>query len=411
MMVDFGEFVRAGDGVWWTQGAAEPVPLVNTLLDQLPRIGPVRAFVGQCWNPRVTETPPDELAIVSYGALGDLRHLPTGRLEVVREPWSQLPALFADHRVGGDVGIVQVSPPDAEGACSFGIGTDYAWDAAQHTKVLIAEVNATLPSTADAPKLPFERFAAVVRTDRPLLAVAERRPREADAVISQHIADLVDDGDTIQIGVGQIPTAVLSRLTGHRDLGVHSGVVTDGIADLVEQGVITGSRKQIDPGLVVTCAAMGSHEFYARAAQPPFAFRPVSYTHASDVLSRLQSLVAINSAVEVDLAGNVNAEVRGGHYVGAIGGQADFARAAARGGGRSIIALPSESGGRSTIVAETGIVSTPGSDIDVVVTEHGTAHLTGCDSAERARRLIAIAAPHHREALARSIHPSIRVSV
>lgn len=409
-MIDLTRFVRSGDALWWTQGAAEPVPIVDALLDALPQIGPVRAFVGLCWNPRVTDGPPSELRLVSYGALGDLRHLPSGRLEVIREPWSRLPSLFSEHRIGADVGFVQVSPPDADGNCSLGLGTDYVSDAAQHTTTLIAEVNAALPRTFDAPTIPFARFAAVVHTDRPLLAVADRRPREIDAVISEHIAALIEDGDTIQIGVGQLPSAVLSRLHDRRDLGVHSGVVTDGIADLVERGVITGARKERDPGLVVAGAAIGSHELYDRCAQPPFAFRPVSYTHDPAVLTRFRHLVAINSAVEVDLVGRVNAEVRGDHYVGAIGGQADFAHAAAAGHGHSIIALPAESGGRSTIVVEVGTVSTPGRDVDVVVTEHGVAHLTGCDAAERARRLIAVAAPHHREALERDIHPGIRVT-
>lgn len=409
-MIDLESFIRAGDSVWWSQGAAEPTPIVNALIDAVPHIGPVRAFVGMCWNPRVTENPPEGLRLVSYGALGDLRHLPDGRLEVIRVPWSALPALFAEGRVGVDVGIVQVSPPDAAGNCSLGLGIDYAWDAAQQTTMLLAEINTAMPHSEDAPSIPLDRFAAVIRTDRPLLEHADRRPREVDAVISRHIAGLVDDGDTIQIGVGQIPSAVLSRLEGHRELGVHSGVVTDGIAELVERGAITGSRKEIDTGLVVSGAAMGSQAFYRRTALPPFAFRPVSYTHDPLVLARLRRLVAINSAVEVDLTGQVNAEVRAGRYVGAIGGQADFAHAASRSEGRSIIALPSESGGRSTIVSLVHTVSTPSRDIDVVVTEHGIAHLTGCDPRERARRIVEIAAPHHRETLERTIHTSIRLT-
>ncbi|WP_448256032.1 acetyl-CoA hydrolase/transferase family protein [Microbacterium aurum] len=409
-MIDLRSFVRAGDGVWWSQGAAEPTPMVDALIDALPDIGPVRAFVGLCWNPRITDDPPPGLRLVSYGALGDLRHLPDGRLEVIRVPWSGLPALFEEGRVGLDVGFVQVAPPDADGNCSLGPGIDYAWDAAQHTTKLLAEVNAALPASSDAPSIPYRRFAAVVHTDRPLLEVAERHPRKADAIISDHIAALIEDGDTIQIGVGQIPSAVLSRLTTHRDLGVHSGVVTDGIIDLVESGIVTGARKEVDAGLVVTGTAMGTQALYERSARAPFAFRPVSYTHSPSVLARFGRLVAINSAVEVDLTGRVNAEVRGGHYVGAIGGQADFAHAAARSRGRSIIALPATSGGRSTIVPQVGIVSTPGGDVDYVVTEHGVAQLRGSSPSQRARRLVEVAAPEHREELDRTIRAAIHAS-
>lgn len=409
-MIDIASFVRSGDGVWWTQGAAEPVPLVDALLDALPRIGTVEAFVGLCWNPRITEDPPADLRLSSYGALGNLRHLANGRLAVHRVPWSRLPDLFTDGSVRLDVGIIQVSPPDADGNCSLGLGADYVWDAAQHTRVLIAEINERMPRSVDAPSISLTRFAATIRTSRPLLELAERHPREADSTISTHIAGLIDDGDTIQIGVGQVPSAVLSRLRNHEDLGVHSGVVTNGIADLVDRGVITGARKEIDTGLVVAGAAIGSQAFYERTAQAPFAFRPVSYTHAPATLARFARLVAINSAVEVDVMGRVNAEVRAGHYVGAIGGQADFAHGAAQSGGRSIIALPSHTGGASTIVRRVDLVTTPAADVDMIVTEHGVAHIAGCDDLERARRIIAIADPAHREALERSIHHSLSPS-
>jgi acyl-CoA hydrolase len=397
------DFVRAGDGVWWGQGAAEPTPLVDALVDAVPEIGPVHAFVGLCWNPRIAEAPPEQLTLTSYGALGDLRHLPPGRLTVLRQPLSAIPRLFADGGIPADVGLLQGAPPDADGMCALGLGTEYAWDAVQHTRTLIAEVNAGFPGAAHGPRLPLERFAGVVRTDRAPLELPVRPPRAVDTRVAAHVAALVEDGDTIQIGIGQIPSAVLAQLTGHTDLGVHSGVVTDGIAELVVRGVVTGARKGIDDGLVVSGTAMGSAGLYRSTARPPYDFRPVSYTHSPTVLARLHRFVAINSAVEVDLTGAVNAEVRDGRVVGAIGGQADFARAAHTGHGLSVIALPATTHGRSTIVPRVATVSTPAAHIDVVATEHGVAHLSGCAPDERARRLISIAAPEHREDLSRSL--------
>jgi acyl-CoA hydrolase len=186
---------------------------------------------------------------------------------------------------------------------------------------------------------------------------------------------------------------------------VHSGMITDGILTLIEKGVVTGTRKEIDQGLVITGAALGTASGYDRLASMPVEFRPASYTHSASVLSRLESLVSINSAIEVDLFAQVGAEVARGVQVGAVGGQVDFSRAASLTGARSIIALRSQVRGESTIVPSLhgGVVTTSRVDVDAVVTEHGAAVLTGCTVTERARRLIAIAAPEHRQGLERSL--------
>jgi acyl-CoA hydrolase len=206
------------------------------------------------------------------------------------------------------------------------------------------------------------------------------------------------------MGVGALPTAVMDGLAGHRDLGLHSGMLTDGVLRLVEEGVLTGRHKEIDRGRLVTGTAIGSAELYARLAELPVLFRPASYTHAPAVLARLRRLVSINSAIEVDLTGQVGAEVAGGRYLGGIGGQADFSGAAARSGARSIIALRSTAGGRSTVVQHLGgPVTTARADVDVVVTEHGTAWLRGLPLSARAARLIEIAAPEHRDDLTRAL--------
>ncbi|HEY2195135.1 MAG TPA: acetyl-CoA hydrolase/transferase C-terminal domain-containing protein [Actinomycetospora sp.] len=409
-MLDLSAHIAPGDGVWWSQAGAEATPLVDALLDQLPAIGPVRAFCGLTFNRRLREPPP-ELSLSSYGAMGELRAASrAGRLDVVPAHYSVLPRLFAERRLPGDVGLVQVSPPGPDGRCSLGIGVDYAGDAVVHSRTLIAEVNHRMPVTTGTDGIPFERFAAVVETDRPLPAAPDRAPDAVDEAIAAHVAELVADGDTIQLGVGALPAAILEGLAGHRDLGVHSGMITDGVLRLVEKGVVTGARKEIDPGLVVTGAAIGSDELYQGVPHLPVAFRPASYTHAPAVLARLSRLVAINSALEVDLTGQVGAEVARGRYLGGVGGQADFSGAAARTGACSIIALRSTAGTDSTIVATLrgATVTTARADVDAVVTEHGIAWLRGCPLSERGVRLAAIAAPDHRDALLRALEEDHR---
>jgi acyl-CoA hydrolase len=401
-VIDFGEYLTAGDGIWWGQAAAEPRPLVDALIVQNPRIGPIRTFTGLSWNDQLAVTMPSRVSMVSYGGLGELRELSrSGRLEVVPCHYSALPRMFAERRLPCDVGLLQVSPPDENGRCSLGIGVDYVADALRYTPVLIAEINERMPVTVGTQRIPLDRFAASITTDRPLPEDPTRAPGSVEERIASHIATLIDDGDTVQLGVGSLGTAVLEALAEHDDLGFHTGMVTDGLLRLVDKGVVTGSRKEIDPGLIVAGTALGSAELYHRIPELPARFLPTSYTHSPQILSQLRALVAVNFAVEVDLSGQVGAEVSRGVYVGAVGGQVDFARAAALTGKRSIIALRATSGGQSTIKAalEGGVVTTARSDVDAVVTEYGVAHLRGCSIGERAKRMAAIAAPEFRDQL------------
>jgi acyl-CoA hydrolase len=402
-MIDLSPFVKPGSGVWWSQTSAEPVPLVHALLDQADTVGPIHAFCGMSWDERLTTQLPDSITLHSYGALGKLRALSrNGRLEIMPCNYSALPRLFADGSLPRDVGLIQVSPPDENGLCTLGVGVDYVADAIVHTPILIAEINQRMPATSGTARIPIDRFSAVVETDRPLLQAPERGPDEVDKMIAHHVAGLIEDGDTVQLGVGSLPSAVLDQLSGHRDLGMHSGMISDSVLRLVDVGALTGAKKEIDTGVIVTGAALGSTALYDRIPELPVEFRPASYTHSPAVLAQLRSFVAINSAIEVDLSGQVGAEVRHGVYVGAVGGQADFSRAAANTGARSIIALRSTSGGDSTIKPFLlgSTVTTARTDVDHVVTEHGVASLRGTTLAERARRLAGVAAPKHREQLA-----------
>jgi len=409
-MFDVADFLNPGDGVWWGQGSAEPEPLVNQVLDAVDRVGPIRAFSGLTWNERLSGDLPEKLTVVSYGGLGQLRSLSKhGRLDVVPCHYSAIPRMFATGQLPNDVGLVQVSPPDRDGFVTLGTGVEYVADAIVHTRTLIAEINQQMPATVGGPRLPLAAFAAVIETDRPLREAPGRAADEVDRAIAGNVASIVDDGSTIQIGVGSLPAAVLEALASHQDLGFHSGMITDGVLTLVEKGVITGARKEIDRGVVVTGAALCSTDGYRRIGDHPVEFRPASYTHAPAVLSELRSLVSINSAIEVDLLGQVGAELARGVHIGAVGGQVDFSRAASLTGSRSIIALRSTIGSgertQSTIVPTLagGVVTTARVDVDAVVTEHGVAMLTGCTVAERALRLIEVAAPEHREHLESSL--------
>jgi acyl-CoA hydrolase len=405
-MLDLAPYIRPGDGVWWGQGPAEPEPLVNALLDQADGLGPVRAFTGMTWNERLSGGLPRGLTMLSYGGLGRLRGLSReGTLQVVPCNYSALPRLFARGLLPTDVGLLQVSAPDANGLVSLGIGVEYVADALRHTRTLIAEINRQMPATEGSPRLPLSTFAATVETDRPLREVPAREPDAVDRAIADNVAGLIDDGDTLQVGVGTLPNAILSALSGHADLGFHTGMITDGVLALIEQGAVTGAKKEIDQGLVITGAALGSRALYGRLHEFPVEFRPASYTHSPAVLAGLRSLVSVNSAIEVDLFGQVGAELAGRVQLGAIGGQADFSRAASLTGARSIIALRSESPAGSTIVSALSgsVVTTARADVDAVVTEHGVALLTGSTVGERGRRLIAVAAPRNRESLERSL--------
>jgi acyl-CoA hydrolase len=400
-VLDLRPHIRAGDGVWWSQAGAEATPLVDTLLDQAADIGPVRAFCALTFNRRVHDVP-EQVTLVSYGAMGELRR--ARRLEVVPAHYAALPRLFAERALPGDVGLVQVSPPGPDGICSLGIGVDYAGDAVPHSRVLIGEINHRMPATTGTPGIPLDRFAATIETDRAIPEGPARAPDAVDEAIAARVAELVEDGDTVQMGVGSLPTAIMNGLSGHRDLGFHAGILTDSVLRLVDEGVLTGSRKEIDTGLLVTGTAIGSTALYTRLGELPVLFRPASYTHAAGVLARLGRLVSINSALEVDLTGQVGSEVAGGRYLGGIGGQADFSGAAARTGARSVIALRSTANGVSTVVpALRGPVTTARADVDVVVTEHGAAWLRGCPLSARPARLVAIAAPEHRDGLCRAL--------
>jgi acetyl-CoA hydrolase len=268
--------------------------------------------------------------------------------------------------------------------------------------VVIAEINDNVPRVGGDTDLPFDRIAWHIRTDRPLPDYARAAPNSVERAIAERVAAHIVDGSCLQIGIGRLGEAILAAVAGRKGLGVHSGMVGDTLLEMVAAGVITNEAKPIDTGRTVAGSILGSSVALELAAvDRSLELRSIAYTHDPAVIANLDRFVCIGSALEVDLLGQVNAEVLDGRYVGGIGGSVDFLRAAVGApGGRSIIAAPATArGGASRVVPTVARVTAARSDVDLVVTEHGTAELRGASEGERARRIIELAAPEHRDEL------------
>jgi acyl-CoA hydrolase len=407
--LDFREFIRPGDQLMWGQAAAEPAALIDALLLQRADIGAFRLFVGASWCKSLTSDIADVVHIRSYCGAGLNRKLAkAGVLDIVPCRYSDLPRLIRRGALKPDVLLLQLSPPDADGRYSLSMAHDYLPAALDSARVVIAEINQKAPWTYGERYLEESDIDIAVETHRELPDPMASQPNTVELAIAKRAAALIEDGATLQVGIGTLPAAILSQLGGHRELGLHSGALIDEAAVLVAAGVITNARKSIDAGVCIAGVVMGGHRAQGLgAANPAVQFRSVEYTHAADVLARLDRLVAINSAVEIDLTGQVNAEVAGETYVGAVGGAPDFLEGAHRSrGGLPIVALPStvDDGAKTKtrIVSRlSGPVSTPRSTAGIFVTEHGAIDLRGLSIRERIPKMISLAAPEFREQLAR----------
>lgn len=407
--LDLSQHLRSGDRIVLGQACGEPTTLIEALIAQGRDIGGLSAFIATSFSGLFTPETADSFALSSMGAIGALRSLTAaGKLSVIPCHVSQVGPMIEQGLIGCDVALAQVSPADAEGNHSFGLVSDHVQAAVARARLVIAEVNDQVPFTYGE-VLPAARIDVAVQVSRPPVEVAPARIGETDEAIARFAAPYIGDGCVLQTGVGATPDAILRLLHDRRDLGVHSGMLGDGLVELVEAGVVTNARKAIDAGVSINGALIGTRKLYDFAHHnPQIRMCSTAYTHDAAVLARLEKLVTINSAMEVDLTGQVNAEQSGSAYLGGTGGQVDFVRAGSRSpGGRSIIALPATAkGGKiSRICASlSGPVTTARSDVDVIVTEFGAAELKGQTLAERTRRLIAIAHPDFREELDRAAH-------
>lgn len=401
------DWIRPGDCVLWGQACSEPRALVRALMAQrraVARRERFSAFLGiGALEGALEPEAMDCMDFVSYCGTGTNRKLAqAGALEILPSHYSHMAALMADGSLPIDVLLLQVVPGSAPGLYRFALAQEYLSAALERARVVIAQCNSQAPEIAGQHEVSEEDIDVLVNVSEPVIEMHSAPATTVEELIAANVAALIDDGDTLQFGLGSVPDAVLAQLQNRRDLGIHSGLLNDRAAHLIETGVANGSRKNRDPGIAVTGVLMGSAALF-RCAHRHSGIRlcDTRYTHDAHVLASTDRFVAINSAVEIDLSGQVNAEVARKIYVGAVGGSLDFLRGAARSrGGKAIIALPSTAGAHSRIVAGLeGPVSTPRSDVAFVVTEHGIADLRGATLRQRRQRLIDVAHPDHRAAL------------
>ncbi len=408
------QVIRSGDCVYIHPGCAEPEQLVKAMV----------ARAGELQNVKI-------IHILTRGGAdyvrpemsGSFRHVALfsganvreaineGRADFVPIFLSEIESLFSGGSLPIEVALIHVSPPDEHGFCSFGAGVDTTKTAAEYARTVIAQVNPKMPRTLGDSFIHLNKIHHIVETSEELLEFPMGEVSDIAMRIGRHIADLIEDGSTLQLGIGEIPDAVLNYLTEKKDLGIHSEMVSDGVIDLIEKGVITNEKKTLHPGKIVIGFVLGTKRLFEFIHNNPiFEFHPSQYVNDPFVISRNEKQIAINSAIEVDLTGQICADSIGIHFYSGIGGQVDFVRGSARSkGGKPIIAL------HSTAVNDTvsrivsylkqgaGVVTSRG-DVHYVVTEFGVAYLHGKTVRERCRSLINIAHPKFREELERAAH-------
>ncbi|MFT5086565.1 MAG: acyl-CoA hydrolase/GNAT superfamily N-acetyltransferase [Candidatus Latescibacterota bacterium] len=405
--------IRRGQRVFIGSGAAEPQALVSALAqrgDQLAdnQLIHIRSLgVAPYAESRFSEKFRYSTFFIGDNvrdAVGD------GRADYTPIFLSEVPNLFRKGKAPIDVALIQVTPPDASGFCSYGVSVDIVKAATESARWVVAEANPQMPRTLGDSFIHINQIDSIVENDAPIAEMSFDPPDEIARRIGRHIAEQVEDGATLQMGIGTIPDSVLLELKGHRDLGVHTEMVSDGIVELIELGVVNGARKTLHRGKVVTSFALGTRRLYDFIDDNPmFEFYPNEYSNDPFVIAQNERMVAINAALEVDLSGQVCSDSLGTNFYSGIGGQVDFIRGAARSvGGKPMIALPSTAvveGRRVSRIVATlkegaGVVTSRG-DVHYVVTEYGAVDLHGKSIRERALALIHIAHPDFREALMR----------
>jgi acyl-CoA hydrolase len=397
--------IASGMKVFVHGAAATPTPLLDALtrrtdienvtLYHLHTGGPAPfvdpAHRGRLFSVSLFAGPPVRAAIDS------------GAADFIPVFLSDIPALFSTRQIPLDVALLQLSPPDSHGYCTLGTSVDAALAASQNARLIVAEINERMPRTLGNTLVPLSKVDRFMRSSRPLHAHEPATPSAVEEAIADHVAPLIDNGATLQMGIGAIPDAVLARLHSRRDLGIHTEMFSDGLVDLVEAGAVTNRLKQIHRGRIVTSFVMGTPRLYDYVHDNPFVeFHPCNRTNDTSIIRRNDKVVAINSALEVDLSGQVVADSIGFRIYSGIGGQMDFIHGAAlSSGGKPIIALPSTAAGGAisrivpAIKTGAGVVTTRG-HVHWVVTEYGAVNLFGLTLRQRAEGLIRIAHPDMR---------------
>lgn len=404
--------VKSGHRVLLGSSCSEPQTLVEALLADKGRLEQVELITTILGTKGEYAAPEMEghFKVVSFRPDMSVREATrAGRVDYLPCLLSEAPRLFTDGLLPVDVALVQLSPPDDRGYCSFGLSIDYTKPAAETARVVVAEINRQMPRTLGETFIHVSRLDCIVESDRRLLQIQPAPIGPAERAIGELVAGLIPDGATLQVGVGAIPDAVLAALSSRWDLGIHSGMLSEGMVDLAQAGVINGRRKSLNRGVMVAAVLIGTDRLYRFAHDnPEVELYPASYTHDILTLSRLENLVSINSALQIDIWGQINAEMVGGVQISGVGGQVDFVRGASRApGGKSVIALLSTAGNGkySRIVPhlEPGApVTTTRAEAHYVATEYGIADLRGKTLRQRAQALANIAHPDFRRELERA---------
>ncbi|MBI2567493.1 MAG: GNAT family N-acetyltransferase [Candidatus Schekmanbacteria bacterium] len=401
--------IRSGQRVFLGTGCGEPAGLVGALASRRHELADVTVvqLLSTAVAPHADPECLGSFLLQSFFITDSIRAaLHEGRGDYVPISLSEIPRLFDSGQIALDAALIQVTPPDSRGWCSLGVSVDIVKAAAANARLVIAEVNQRLPRALGDAFVQLDDIDILVPVDRPLVEVARQPLGEAAERVASNAAALIPNGATLEVGIARIPHAILKHLGSRKDLGIHTEMLSDAVADLVATGAVTGKRKAIDSGLIVASFAVGSQRLFDWLHNnPAISFRPTAYVNDPATIARNPCVCAINAALQVDLTGQVCADSLGDAFYAGVGGQVDFSRgAAASPGGRAIIALPSTArqGSVSRIVthlsAGAGVVMTRG-DVHYVVTEHGAAYLHGKTVQERAMSLIAIADPVFRQQL------------
>ncbi len=344
--------------------------------------------------------------ITSFISRPSLKGMQEGLIEFIPCYLRQVPLLFSDGLFPVDVAVVQLAPPNDEGYCSYGVANDYTKPAADNARIVIGEINDQTPCTWGDNFIHVTDLDYIIECSYPLVETPSPEATEVEFAIAKHCASLIKDGDTLQLGIGGLPNAVLASLKDRKDLGIHTELFTEGVIDLVNEGVITGKRKTLHPNKIIATFIMGTKRVFDFVHNNPMLeLHPVDYVNDPNVIGQNDNMVSINSSIEVDLMGQVNSESIGLNQYSGPGGQVDYVQGVRLSkGGKSIIAIASTacSGKVSRIVpflSHGAAVTTSRNDVDYIITEYGIAHLRGATLRQRAKMLINIAHPKFRDEL------------
>jgi len=401
--------VQSGMRVYIHPGCAEPETLVEALIRRAPQVQDVE-IVHMMTMGAAPYVAPEMAGHFRHNAVfigGNVREaINEGRADYTPIYLSEIEELFESGAMPIDVALLELSPPDAHGFCSFGVGVDTSLTAAKCARYVVAQVNDQMPRTYGDSFIHVNDIDAIVESSRPLCTVKKVEITDLHVAIARNVAGLIEDGAVLQTGIGGIPDAVLPFLMDRKDLGIHSELVSNGVIPLIETGVITGARKNFKPRKIIVGFAIGNKELFNFVDNNPiFEFHPTAWVNDPMFIARNDKMVAINSALEVDLTGQVCSDSIGNQFYSGIGGQVDFIRGASRSkGGKAIIAISSTAKNgtisriKPMLSPGAGVVTSRGL-IRYVVTEYGVAYLHGKSIRERAKALIEIAHPKFREEL------------